>query len=79
MREVCAQAPIEDVEVETLVIAECYFRLLQKFTFFPAYKKAVTINLKQSEAWAINKFFAINESYNILLRMQIEPKIINAK
>lgn len=79
MRIICEQAPMEDVEVETLVISECYYRMLQKFTFFPVDKKKVNISLKQSEAWAINKYFAIDNTYNILLRMYIEPKIISAK
>jgi len=69
-------APVEDWEVETSVISECYIKNIRKLTFFPNDKKEVKLNLSYSEAFAINKYYSATSSeYNILIRMFLEPKL----
>jgi hypothetical protein len=76
LKQVAQIAPAEDWELETYVIAECYKRLLHKFTFFPTNKNKTTISLKLSEATAINNFFAPQSSeYNIFIRPHLEPHL----
>lgn len=75
IKVVAAAAPVEDWELQSLVIARCYKRLLQQFTFYPSHNKELSINLELDEAIAINEYFAATSTqYNILLRNQIEPQ-----
>ncbi|MCZ2298215.1 MAG: hypothetical protein LC134_01905 [Chitinophagales bacterium] len=78
LKNVIEQAPVKDLEVESLVIAECYHRLIQKFTFFPTGKRETSITFTQAEAWAINKYFATNDLYNVFIRIYLEPLIMPA-
>jgi hypothetical protein len=74
LKQVAVNTPIEDWELHSYVMAECYQRLLSKFTFFPSDKKRTTLRLKNSEAQAINEYFAAtSQSYNMLLRLNLEP------
>jgi len=69
-------APVEDWEVESTVVADCYKRLLHKFEFFPTGKKHITFNLKLSESFAINNIFSpTSDDYNAFVRPLIEPKL----
>lgn len=76
VKEVTQITPVEDWELESYVIAECYNRLLHKFTFFPSSPNKTTLSLKLSEATAINNFFSPQSSeYNIFIRPHLEPHL----
>lgn len=69
-------APVQDAEVESLVMLSLLKSKLQQFTFWDIGCKQKKISLSPAEAFAINKFFApISEEYNVHLRMIIEPKL----
>ncbi len=77
MEQIVAFSPIEDWQVESLVITECYNKNLNKFTFF---QNGLKIKFTQTEAYAINAMFgAISQDYNTFIRSQIEPKLIPCK
>lgn len=80
IKQVAQNTPIEDWELQSYVMAECYIRLLQTFTFFPLGKSTISIKLKHSEATAINEYFAAtSESYNVFIRLLLEPKLPSSK
>lgn len=77
---VAQNTPIEDWELQSYVMAECYIRLLSNFTFFPSGKTTISIKLKCSEATAINEYFAAtSEDYNVFIRLLLEPKLPSSK
>jgi uncharacterized protein YbbC (DUF1343 family) len=49
---VTENAPLEDLELESVVVAEMYQRYISKFTFI---KESTTISLQMSEAISINR------------------------
>jgi len=80
LKQVVENSPIQDWELHSYTMCDCYERLLKKFTFFPADKKKISINLKLSEAQAINEYFAATSTtYNVILRMKLEPQLPPSK
>lgn len=79
LRKVVEVAPVQDAEIESLVLAEMFCRRLHAFTFYKPGNMGMCFNLTQTEAYAINNYFAdVSDQYNVLLRMMIEPKLLPA-
>lgn len=74
LRAVVELTPVESLELETMVVSECYARLLSKFTFV----KATSLSLKATEALAIKRTlqgWQFNTPYDDLLCYTIYDKI----
>lgn len=77
---VAQNAPIEGWELHSLVIAKCYKRLLQQFTFYTHKNNALKLSLLPDEAYAINEYFAANsDEYNVFIRLNLEPQLLPPK
>lgn len=75
-RQVTERAPIDEYEIESLVIGEFYKSNLQKLTFFPNDKKFVILNLSLAQAFAFNILFGCaSVRYNNFIRPILEPKL----
>lgn len=74
LRVVVEATPVKDLELETMVVSECYARFLSKFTFI----KETSLSLKQTEAVAIKRTlqgWGFNTDYDDLMCYTIYDKI----
>ena len=70
--------PIEDWNLESYVIADLYIKKMSFWKIFP-YKRdsKVKVSFNMVQAIAINNYFgATSDSYNMLIRLHLEPQLI---
>lgn len=80
VKTIVETAPVKDMELESLCIADMYRKRIHSLTFYKPGKDGMVISLTQVEAYAINNYFAgYNDSYDIFLRPMIEPKLLAGK
>lgn len=77
LQRIIPLAPIKNLEVESLVMAELYKSKISQFLFFtPKSDGQMRLKLSAAEAFSINKILGrYSEQYNIFIRIHIESKL----
>ena len=77
LKVVMQAAPVNDFELESLVIAELYLSKMKFFEVEPYGSKEINLTLTQVQAYAINGLLGrISREYNQFIRISLEPKLI---
>jgi len=72
------KTPVEGWQLETYIISNLFYKRMQFFLVSPftGKKKELNFSMTMIEAIAFNAYFgATSGSYNVFLRMKIEPQL----